>query len=110
MVVRKKTMSVDDSVIARLATEAANAGDREMVKICGKALLGNAKARKECARVVYAARAMDDSSKAVSVYDYKTGALLRPATAAEEAASKRAADRDGGSGVIKVDGRSVFVS
>jgi hypothetical protein len=42
--------------------------------------------------------------------DYKTGASLRPATAAEAKASKAAARRDGGAGVIAVDGRSCFVS
>lgn len=51
---------VTDEEIAVLAREAANAGDDQMVKIAGKALAGNAAARKECARVIMAARAMMD--------------------------------------------------
>ena len=42
--------------------------------------------------------------------DYKTGEQLRPATADEERRSRAAAKRDGGSGVIKVDGLSTYVS
>ena len=42
--------------------------------------------------------------------DYKTGEQLRPATAAEARRSRAAAKRDGGSGVIKVDGLSTYVS
>jgi len=42
--------------------------------------------------------------------DYKTGEQLRPATADEERRSRAAAKRDGGRGVIKVDGLSTYVS
>lgn len=56
MVQKKKV--VDDAAIAALAREAANAGDKAMVKICGRALSGSAAAKKECARVILAARAM----------------------------------------------------
>jgi len=42
--------------------------------------------------------------------NYKTGEQLRPATADEARRSRAAAKRDGGSGVIKVDGLSTYVS
>ena len=42
--------------------------------------------------------------------DYQTGESIRPATAAERAASLAAAKADGGAGVIRVDGRSVYVA
>lgn len=51
---------VTDAEIAALAREAANAGDTQMVKIAGRALAGSAAARKECGRVIMAARAMQD--------------------------------------------------
>lgn len=41
--------------------------------------------------------------------DYETGANVRPATAAEQEASRRAAESDGGAGVITVDGRACYV-
>lgn len=41
--------------------------------------------------------------------DYATAAYIRPATAAERAASIEAAKHDGGAGVIIVDGRSCYV-
>jgi hypothetical protein len=44
-----------------------------------------------------------------SLYDYKTGERLGPATAAQLAESITAAKQDGGAGVISVDGRSCFV-
>ena len=47
---------VTDTQIAALAREAAQAGDNEMVKIAGKALSGNAAARKECQRIILAAQ------------------------------------------------------
>lgn len=49
---------VTDTEIAALAKEAAAAGDAEMVKICGRALIGQNAARKECGRVMQAAKAM----------------------------------------------------
>ncbi len=55
---RKKTHHATDKEIAKLAREAAVAGDSKMVKICGRALAGSAAARKECSRVIMAARAM----------------------------------------------------
>jgi hypothetical protein len=42
--------------------------------------------------------------------DYQTGESIRPATAAERAASLAAAKADGGAGVIRIDGRSVYVA
>jgi len=45
-----------------------------------------------------------------SLYDYKTGEYIRPATAAEAAESMAAAEFDGGSGVIIVAGRSCYVA
>jgi ABC-type transport system involved in cytochrome bd biosynthesis fused ATPase/permease subunit len=56
----KRAQPVTDSQISSLAKEAANAGDNAMVKICGRALSGNKAARTECARVLMAARAMED--------------------------------------------------
>lgn len=56
----KKKLTVTDAEIAALAREAAQAGDDKMVKVCGRALAGTANARAECARVLYAARAMKD--------------------------------------------------
>lgn len=44
------------------------------------------------------------------LYDYDTAAAIRPATAAEEAASIEAARHDGGRGVIEVDGRRCYVA
>jgi hypothetical protein len=63
---KKKTVSqrrasrIDTSgeAIASLAEEAAKFGDKAMVKTCGKALSGNKAARRECYRVMMAARAM----------------------------------------------------
>ena len=55
---KKSRVVVSDAEIAALAREAANAGDEKMVKICGRALAGVASARRECARVIMAARAM----------------------------------------------------
>lgn len=45
-----------------------------------------------------------------TLHDYATGEDLRPATAAEAAASREAARSDGGSGVIQVAGRSCYVA
>lgn len=45
-----------------------------------------------------------------TIHNYKTGEAIRPATAIEEAESKAAAERDGGSGVITVDGISCYVA
>ena len=42
--------------------------------------------------------------------DYATGESIRPALGSERAASIEAAKSDGGSGVIKVDGRSCYVA
>jgi hypothetical protein len=43
------------------------------------------------------------------LYDYRTGEYLRAATADELAESLEAAERDGGPGLIEVDGRSCYV-
>jgi hypothetical protein len=60
----KKTTrtAITNAQVAALAREAAEAGDEKMVKICGRALSGNAAARKECERVIYAARAMREGA------------------------------------------------
>ena len=44
-----------------------------------------------------------------TLHDYDTGEALRPATAEEADASREAAARDGGAGVIDVDGRRCYV-
>lgn len=41
--------------------------------------------------------------------NYKTGTVIRPATTEEAEASRKAAERDGGTGVIEVDGVSCYV-
>jgi len=43
-----------------------------------------------------------------TLYDYKTGTVIGPATRAQVKASLEAAKIDGGSGVIFVDGRAVY--
>ena len=43
-----------------------------------------------------------------TLHDYRTGDFLRAATPAEAAESIAAAQRDGGSGVILVDGRPCY--
>jgi hypothetical protein len=45
----------------------------------------------------------------INLCDYKTGEVIRLATPDEARASAAAAERDGGAGVIEVDGRSCFV-
>lgn len=45
-----------------------------------------------------------------NLHDYQTGAALRPATEEELQSSIEAARRDGGAGVIEIDGRSCFVA
>jgi len=42
------------------------------------------------------------------LYDYETGEIIRIATLREVSSSVAAARHDGGRGVIKVDGRSVY--
>jgi len=42
------------------------------------------------------------------IYNYRTGAMIRPATADELKASREAARHDGGSGIIVVDGVKCF--
>lgn len=49
-----------------------------------------------------------DSSKP-TLMNYATGEAIRNATAAELEASKQAAERDGGAGVITVDGVDCYV-
>jgi hypothetical protein len=50
-----------------------------------------------------------NTTSAGTLHDYKTGEAIRPATAAELAASIEAAKTDGGAGVITVDGKSCYV-
>jgi hypothetical protein len=47
--------------------------------------------------------------KSMTLNDYKTGAVIRPATHSEWEASMEAALHDGGRGVIEVDGKPVYV-
>jgi hypothetical protein len=44
------------------------------------------------------------------LHDYHTGEYIREATAEELEESKRAAELDGGAGVIEVDGRDCYVT
>lgn len=45
-----------------------------------------------------------------ALLDYRTGGYLREATAAETVESEDQAHRDGGAGIIMVDGRRCFVA
>lgn len=47
--------------------------------------------------------------KMATLHDYRTGDSIRDASPAEESASEAAAKRDGGAGVIQVDGRACYV-
>lgn len=49
---------ITDSMIEKLRDEAGAAGDIEQIKICERALRGSKRARRECLRVINAARAM----------------------------------------------------
>ena len=44
-----------------------------------------------------------------TVYDYATGDAIRPGTRREAARSRLQARYDGGRGVIRLDGREVYV-
>jgi len=57
---KKKTRkaSANEREIATLARGAAKAGNRKLVKLCGRALAGSAAARRECVKYMHAARAM----------------------------------------------------
>jgi len=50
----------------------------------------------------------ESAASTASLFDYHTAEDLGPATDAQVAASDAAAERDGGRGVIEVDGRSVY--
>lgn len=50
----------------------------------------------------------DMTNTTATLYSYSTGEAIRPATAAELAASIAAAEVDGGAGVIDVDGTSCY--
>jgi len=52
---------------------------------------------------------MTTEAETATLYDYKNGEPIRPATATETAASYEAARYDGGAGVIEVDGVSCYV-
>ena len=52
---------------------------------------------------------MSNTNENGTLRNYKTGEAIRPATEAEKIASESAAERDGGSGVIVVDGVSCYV-
>jgi hypothetical protein len=102
-------MNVQD--IKQMRNEAYIAGDTAMVAICDEAITGNVEAIEECQRVRQEARiADDDAPGGQQLQDYRTGELIRTATVGELRASIEAAEHDGGSGVIIVDGRSCYVS
>jgi len=52
---------------------------------------------------------MSNKNENGTLRNYKTGEAIRPATEAEKIASEAAAERDGGAGVIVVDGVSCYV-
>lgn len=58
MTTKKTHHAVTDQELANLAREAATAGDHKLVKVCGRALSGSAPARRECGRVLMAARSL----------------------------------------------------
>ena len=49
---REQTMTITNTNIRTLRTEAAAAGDIDMVRICDKAICGDVKAIAECYRVM----------------------------------------------------------
>ena len=51
---------------------------------------------------------VNPAADAGTLYDYDTAEPVRAATPAELAESEAAARRDGGAGVIEVDGRSCY--
>ena len=55
------------------------------------------------------AEALETPMNKPTLYNYKTGARVREATRKELAASKAAAQEDGGAGVIMVDGVPCYV-
>lgn len=52
--------TITDTQISALRQEAAQAGDMKAVAICTRALAGSARARRECAKMIADARAMED--------------------------------------------------
>jgi hypothetical protein len=54
--------------------------------------------------------AATEPQSTASLHDYQTGDALRPATEDELRSSINAAQRDGGAGVIEIDGRPCFVA
>lgn len=58
---------------------------------------------------VLAPRATESTSPHGRLVDYNTTAIIRAATAEEQRASQEQAKRDGGAGVIDVDGRRCYV-
>lgn len=55
---------VHDKDIAALARSASESHEHELVKICGRALAGNLKARRDCGRYLAATRAHEHEHKA----------------------------------------------
>lgn len=53
-------MSITDKQIEQLRTEAGAAGDEDMVETCNLALIGDPKARRECAEAIEAGSVMID--------------------------------------------------
>ena len=68
---RQETLT--DEMITALRSEAAAAGDVQMVEICDIASTGSLLARGTCAAVITDARGMDDSRPFVRVVPYVTG-------------------------------------
>jgi hypothetical protein len=52
--------TINNTIIKQLRDAAGQAGDLEQVAICDRALEGDEDARRDCAEVIDAARAMED--------------------------------------------------
>lgn len=74
---KKDPHHASDVDIAALAEGAARANNVEVMKLCSRAMLGNAKARKECARILLAARVMK-SERAIRQTESFLSAHLPP--------------------------------
>lgn len=109
--------------IKALATEAGEHGDNLTAAICARAIgedhedvaleskerakvdaMTVDQAREACVEAIRNAEAQCGTLR-----NHKTGAAIRSATASELEASREAAERDGGAGVIEVNGIHCYV-
>lgn len=89
-----------DTMIERLRDESGACGDLEQVKICERALLGSKRARRECLKVINAARAMVPWWKIASRAGVEYG--IYPGETAREAFEAMVRDAGGQYGDVHV--------